>query len=182
MFLDEAYSLGHDEKSDIYTKECLDTINQNLSEKKKNFIMIIAGYPEQLDKCFFSHNEGLKRRFAFRYDIDKYKPEELAAMLLLKIKLNKWSIDENIKIDNITKIIEKNKDMFVNFGGDIESWLLHIKIEHGTRIFGKHPRMRRILTIDDLNNGLNQFKIAKENKSKKEKEEMDKYLYNTLYI
>ena len=181
MFLDEAYSLGHDDKSDIYTKECLDTINQNLSEKKKNFIMIIAGYPEQLDKCFFSHNEGLKRRFAFRYDIDKYKPEELASMLLLKIKLDRWSIDENIKTEVITKIIEGNKEMFSNFGGDVESWLLHIKIEHGTRIFGKHPRMRRVLNIDDINNGLKQFKIAKENKSKKEKEEMDRYLYNTLY-
>ena len=31
MFIDEAYSLGNEEKRDSFSKECLDTINQNLS-------------------------------------------------------------------------------------------------------------------------------------------------------
>ena len=181
MFLDEAYSLGHDEKSDIYTKECLDTINQNLSENKKNFILIIAGYPEQLDKCFFSHNEGLKRRFAFRYDIDKYTHTELARMLILKINQRFWKLDATIELETITKIIETNNEMFANYGGDIESWMLHIKIEHGVRIFGKHPRLRKIINIDDINNGLSQFKIAKENKQQKEKQEKDKQYINAMY-
>lgn len=181
MFLDEAYSLGHDEKSDIYTKECLDTINQNLSENKKNFILIIAGYPEQLDKCFFSHNEGLKRRFAFRYHIDKYNSKELCDMLRLKIKLNNWNIDINITDENIIKLIDGSKDMFENFGGDIESWMLHIKIEHGVRIFGKHPKFRKIINYNDLKNGLDNFKKAKENNYIKDKLEKDKHIINNLY-
>ena len=181
MFLDEAYSLGHEDKSDVYTKECLDTLNQNLSENKKNFILIIAGYPDQLDKCFFSHNEGLKRRFAFRYDIEKYTPKQLTEMLIQKIKLNKWKLDENIKPEDITKLIESEKSMFENFGGDIESWLLHIKIDHGVRIFGKHPRLRRLISMDDLKNGLCQFKLAKENKHTKERDEIQKRIRETLY-
>ena len=181
MFLDEAYSLGHEEKSDVYTKECLDTINQNLSENKKNFILIIAGYPDQLDKCFFSHNEGLKRRFAFRYDIEKYTSKQLAEMLNLKVKLNKWNMDDTIKLEDITKLIESEKTMFENFGGDIESWLLHIKIEHGVRIFGKHPKLRRIINIDDLKNGLIQYKIAKESKHNKEKNDLQKKIRDTMY-
>lgn len=182
MFLDEAYSLGHDEKSDIYTKECVDTINQNLSENKKNFILIIAGYAEQLDKCFFSHNEGLKRRFAFRYHIDKYTSEELAKMLELKINLNKWKLDESVKISNIVDLINGSEDMFKNFGGDIESWLLHIKIEHGVRIFGKHPKYRRILTLNDLKYGLQHFKTAKEDKQTREKNQSEKQMLETLYL
>jgi len=182
MFLDEAYSLGGpDEKSDIYTKECLDTINQNLSENKKNFILIIAGYPDQLDKCFFSHNEGLKRRFAFRYHIEKYTSSELAEMLSLKIKQNKWILDAKISKSEIIKMIDGSKDMFENFGGDIESLLLHVKIEHGVRIFGKHPKMRRTINFDDLTKGLEQFKVAKENKHQKEKLENDRRLMHTLY-
>jgi hypothetical protein len=181
MFLDEAYSLGHEDKSDIYTKECLDTINQNLSENKKNFILIIAGYPDQLDKCFFSHNEGLKRRFAFRYDIEKYTSKELAEMLCLKIKQNKWKLDENVLISDITKLIDSNKENFKNFGGDIESWLLHIKIEHGVRIFGKHPKYRRLINMNDMKNGLEQFKLAKQNKNEIEKEEIQKRIRETLY-
>ena len=182
MFLDEAYSLGGpDEKSDIYTKECLDTINQNLSENKKNFILIIAGYPEQLDKCFFSHNEGLKRRFAFRYHIEKYTTAELAEMLTLKIKQNKWNLESEITKSDIIKLIDSSKEMFENFGGDIESWFLHVKISHGVRIFGKHPKLRRKINLEDLKNGLEQFKVAKENKHLKDKLEHDKRMINTLY-
>ena len=182
MFLDEAYSLGGpDEKSDIYTKECLDTINQNLSENKKNFILIIAGYPDQLDKCFFSHNEGLKRRFAFRYHIEKYTSTELAEMLSLKIKQNKWKLESNVEKKEIIKMIDESKEMFDNFGGDIESWLLHVKIEHGVRIFGKHPKFRRCINTDDLKKGLEYFKVAKENKHQKEKLEHDKSMMQTLY-
>ena len=181
MFLDEAYSLGHDEKSDIYTKECLDTINQNLSENKQKFILIIAGYPDQLDRCFFSHNEGLKRRFAFKYHIDKYSSSELCNMLRLKITKNNWSLDELIKDEAIIKLIDNSKDMFKNFGGDIESWFLHIKIEHGNRIFGKHPKLRRIINYDDLSKGLDNFKKAKINQNDIEKIERDKILLQTIY-
>lgn len=182
MFLDEAYSLGHDEKSDVYTKECVDTINQNLSENKKKFILIIAGYAEQLDKCFFAHNEGLRRRFAFRYDIEKYSSLELARMLQLKIKSNGWKLNESITLENIAKIINGSENMFKNFGGDIESWLFHIKTEHGMRIFGKHPNERKLLIFSDLENGLEQFKIAKENKLEKNKLDLEKSLTSTLYM
>jgi Holliday junction resolvasome RuvABC ATP-dependent DNA helicase subunit len=36
LFIDEAYSLGNNDVDDSYSKECLDTLNQNLSEKKIN--------------------------------------------------------------------------------------------------------------------------------------------------
>ena len=179
MFLDEAYSLGHDEKSDIYTKECLDTINQNLSEKKNNFILIIAGYADQLEKCFFSHNEGLKRRFAFKYNIDKYSVSELAEMLQLKIKLSNWKLDEQIKNETIINLIKKDMNLFKNYGGDIESWFLQIKIEHGTRIFGKHPKYRKIITINDLENSLINFKNTQNNKYNLE---INKNIINTMFI
>jgi stage V sporulation protein K len=34
IFIDEAYSLGNPEGRDNFSKECIDTINQNLTEKK----------------------------------------------------------------------------------------------------------------------------------------------------
>jgi hypothetical protein len=34
LFIDEAYSLGNEEGRDSYAKECIDTINLNLTEKK----------------------------------------------------------------------------------------------------------------------------------------------------
>ena len=105
LFIDEAYSLGSgsfssSEKSDIYSKECLDTINLNLTEKKKNFVCIIAGYPECLDKDFFSVNPGLKRRFPFTYNIDKYTADELANIFQCQMSLNTWSFESEAVLKN----------------------------------------------------------------------------------
>ena len=58
LFIDEAYSLGNVEGRDSYSKECIDTLTAYLSENKRNFICIIAGYKEALKSCFFNMNEG----------------------------------------------------------------------------------------------------------------------------
>ena len=54
LFIDEAYSLGDNigKTNNTYSKECLDTINQNLSENKSKFICIIAGYAKELNNSF----------------------------------------------------------------------------------------------------------------------------------
>jgi SpoVK/Ycf46/Vps4 family AAA+-type ATPase len=66
LFIDEAYALGNDKK-DSFSKECIDTINQNLTENKDKFLLIIAGYEDDLESNFFAFNKGLRRRFAFKY-------------------------------------------------------------------------------------------------------------------
>ena len=43
LFIDEAYALSTSETKDPYGKECMDTLNYNLSENKKKLIVIIAG-------------------------------------------------------------------------------------------------------------------------------------------
>ena len=63
LFIDEAYSLGNQEKRDSFAKECLDTICEALSNHKDNLMVIIAGYEEELNNCFFSFNPGLRSRF-----------------------------------------------------------------------------------------------------------------------
>lgn len=158
LFIDEAYSLGNEEKRDSFAKECIDTINQNLSEKKRNLIVIIAGYPEQLEKCFFSYNPGLKRRFPFKYTIDGYQPTELCNIFLKKIKDSKWKLsEEDIDVESLTKFFTENKDNFPNFGGDIDNLLVNCKFMHSRRLVGKHPKHRFKLAKHDIDSGLNRF-------------------------
>ena len=51
LFIDEVYSLGNAEKKDSYAKECIDTINENLTNKMTDFICIVAGYKDDIEKC-----------------------------------------------------------------------------------------------------------------------------------
>ena len=123
LFIDEAYSLGNNEGRDTFSKECIDTINQNLTENKKNLLCIIAGYKESLEKCFFAYNEGLARRFTFRYDIDKYSPQELKLIFIKLIEEINWSLDSNINYD----FFKSNYDKFKHMAGDMETLLFQLK-------------------------------------------------------
>jgi len=46
LVIDEAYSLGDTEQKDSFSRECIDTLNQYLSEEKKDLVCVIAGYKE----------------------------------------------------------------------------------------------------------------------------------------
>ena len=165
MFIDEAYSLGsssNSEKSDIYSKECLDTIMQNLSEKAGQFVVIIAGYANELDNNFFAANEGLRRRFTFKYTIDKYDEIELAKIFHKKALDGNWLFNSQIDISKLAKFIELKYNDFPHFAGDIETFLFHVKICHAIRIFGLGPNIRKVINNDDIENGFKRYKLSRE--------------------
>lgn len=155
LFIDEAYSLGGD---DTFSKECINTINQNLSEHCDKFICIIAGYADSLENNFFSFNSGLHRRFPFRYKIEKYSGVELATILKNKIKNEKYLIDSTYE-SKIVKYIETNKEHFPNFGGDIETYFFHLKMMHAKRVFGKSIKLRNIFIKEDFESAFEKIKI-----------------------
>ena len=93
LFIDEAYALGNTEKKDSFAKECIDTLCESLSNHKHELMVIIAGYEEDLKKCFFSYNQGLDSRFIWRFKIDDYTPEELQLIFNKKVKECGWTID-----------------------------------------------------------------------------------------
>jgi SpoVK/Ycf46/Vps4 family AAA+-type ATPase len=180
LFIDEAYSLGNPEGRDSFSKECIDTINQNLTENK-DVVVFIAGYKEQLDESFFSYNPGLNRRFKMRISVDKYSASELRDIYIKKIKDDKWEIMENDDIKNIPlKFFEKNYEMFKYNGGDMENLWHLTKISHARRIFGKeHFHMKKIVA-SDLEKAFNNYLNNDEFKNRKD--DIKKYLQNTMYM
>jgi len=90
LFIDEAYALGNEEKRDSFSKECIDTLCEALSDHKDNLMVIIAGYETDLNSCFFNYNQGLKSRFTWRFKTDEYDAEDLYNIFLKKILLIKF--------------------------------------------------------------------------------------------
>ncbi len=166
LLIDEAYSLGNPEQRDSFSKECLDTLNQALSENKQDFICIIAGYAGALDSSFFSYNEGLRRRFPFRFDIQPYTPEELALILNKKI-LEYKEYEVQFGLGELKKIISKYFRHFKNQGGDMETLFLNIKINHNKRIFLLPVEEKKKLLFLDIKVAIEKFiklKGSSENK------------------
>lgn len=164
LFIDEAYSLGNSEKRDSYSKECIDCINQNLSENKNNIIVVIAGYEDQLEKCFFSHNPGLKRRFPFKFSINEYSHDELKNIFIKKINDEGWKINlTNSDKTKLSNLFKDNHKVFSNFGGDIETMFLQCKLSHSSRMINEHPKLKKTLTFDDIKSGYDNFHLHKIN-------------------
>ena len=184
LLIDEAYALGNPEGRDSFSKECLDTLNQALSENKSDFICIIAGYKDALDSSFFKYNEGLKRRFPFKYDIDKYTSDELSMILYKKIEeyghygVHKISIftPEFTKIQ-LQKIIKENYNYFENQGGDMETIFLNAKIAQNKRVFLLEKEEKKKLLLLDIKTSIKKFIELH-----KLKDNHDDYALRTMYI
>ena len=181
IFIDEAYSLGNSEQRDSFTKECIDTINLNLTEKKKT-VVIIAGYKEQLESSFFSYNPGLARRFKMRLSVDNYNHIELRQIYLKKLYENEWSVmNDNEEQEIPIVFFEKNKNIFKFNGGDMENLWSLTKITHCRRVFGKEFNIAKKITKEDLYNALEKYKENDEVKNRDENESLKNYVLNTMY-
>ena len=154
LLIDEAYQLGCQDKQDSYSKECLDILNQNLTENKNDFMCIIVGYKDALEECFFAVNEGLRRRFSFTYDIAPYTPFELRLILMKIIFDQGWSIKTPIEKQLPLDFFISNMPNFKNYGGDMETLFFHIKLSYGLRVFINSITTNREIESSDLTNGM----------------------------
>lgn len=163
LLIDEVYSLGPSaqDDNDSFSKECIDTINQFLSENADDFICIIAGYKEEVERCFFSRNPGLPRRFPYRYTIEGYNPNEL--LLIFQKFINDsdgWSLASPEVVD--TAFFQTNKDAFPCYGGDLKVFFDNCKIAHARRTFILTPENWKKLTREDINKGFESYHMNKE--------------------
>ena len=178
LFIDEAYSLAPDssDNNDSYSKECLDTLCEALSNHKQNLMVIIAGYEDELNNTFFRVNKGLDSRFIWRFYTNSYTHEELNEIFHKKVLEQEWSIQMNK--EELNDWFEKRMEHYPHFGRDMELLLMYTKIAHSRRIYGKPVNEIRILTIDDLNEGQELFLINK----KKQKNKIDPASMYAMYV
>lgn len=154
LLIDEAYALGNNEGRDSYSKECIDTLNQNLSENKQNFLCIIAGYKNALDSSFFNYNEGLRRRFPFVYTIDTYTHKELTSIFYDIFKRDKWVCLRDSRINDLFSLKYKE---FKNMAGDMETLAFITKMEHSKRVLFLHKDKKKKILFFDIKNGIDKF-------------------------
>ena len=144
LLIDEAYSLGNEEKKDSFAKECIDTLNQNLTEGKGDFICIIAGYKEDLEKSFFAFNSGLERRFPYRFGIEEYTAEELGRIYRFILEKNDWSFELE-RENELVNFLKENRENFKYNGGDLENLVHFTKLAYAkNRVFNRDNGDKKI--------------------------------------
>ena len=155
LFIDEAYSIGSNDKIDSYSQSILDLINPYLDKNKNDFILIIAGYKDDLNNRFFKGNQGLRSRFGLWLEIDEYSSKDLCNIFIKKIRDYDWKInDKEVSSD----FFDKYKDSFKNYGRDIENFFSKCKLAHAKRVLFSHPDTKKNITKEDILNGYTIYK------------------------
>ena len=78
LFIDEAYSLAN-ENSGSFGQEAIDTIVQEMENRREDLVVIFAGYNAEME-TFLSRNPGLRSRIAFHVPFADYTTEELCGI------------------------------------------------------------------------------------------------------
>lgn len=83
LFIDEAYALSADSKSESsFGDEAISTLVKAMEDKRGSFAVVVAGYSEDMDE-FIKSNKGLKSRFQTFIEFEDYSSAELIQIFKL---------------------------------------------------------------------------------------------------
>lgn len=149
LFIDEAYSLTPEGGGKDYGQEAIDTILKSMEDSRGKFVVIAAGYKEEMDR-FISSNPGLKSRFTNFFHLEDYRPDELYSIFCKMVKKAGFMLSEETEIkaqDALKEIYNKRDKKFAN-GRTVRNLFEGAIKEQASRLSGMSPEER---TPDKLN-------------------------------
>lgn len=94
LFIDEAYSLAKGGEND-FGREAIDTLVADIENYRKDLMVIIAGYSEDME-LFLSQNQGLRSRFSNEIFFEDYSVEELLSIFKSNLTAKNLTMDPSL--------------------------------------------------------------------------------------
>ena len=156
LVIDEAYAIASADKVDSFSKEIIDVLNKNLTERAGEFICIIAGYEQQIQDCIFAHNPGMASRFRFKFAIPEYTSHELQQIFASKLQQGAWKYHADIDAQALQNFFLQHHASYRYFGRDMETLLFHVKLAHSKRMLFQSAQ-KNMITMADMQAGQSKF-------------------------
>lgn len=103
LFIDEAYALSEGGDND-FGKEAIETILKKMEDSRGEFVVIVAGYTENM-KRFLESNPGLHSRFDRTYHFEDYQAFELFD-IAVKMLANNSIVADQETLDHLKSYME----------------------------------------------------------------------------
>ena len=129
LFIDEAYSLCRGD-DDTFGKEAVDALVPLLENHRNDFVTILAGYTEDMNR-FLDNNQGLKSRFPNVITFENYTIEELMSIFTGIVTSDGYSIEGRAM--DVVKELLKQEMKKPNFGNGRDVRNLYEKIRTAQR-------------------------------------------------
>ncbi|MEH7745577.1 AAA family ATPase, partial [Neobacillus drentensis] len=95
LFIDEAYSLFSSTSGD-FGKEVIDTLVDEMTKHNENLVVVLAGYPDEMDLLLES-NPGLRSRFKKFFLFPDYSSEELLQIMTVYADSYQYQLSSDAK-------------------------------------------------------------------------------------
>lgn len=92
LFIDEAYTLNGNGSND-FGQEAIDTLLKAMEDKRDDFVVIVAGYPDLMD-TFVHSNPGLESRFNRYIHFEDYSADEMLCIFKMSCEKNQYVLTE----------------------------------------------------------------------------------------
>ncbi|MEM7105873.1 MAG: AAA family ATPase [Bacteroidota bacterium] len=107
LFIDEAYALSERGQND-FGKEVIETLLKRMEDQRGEFMIIVAGYPEEM-QAFLEANPGLLSRFDRQFHFKDYSVDELYEIGEMIIRMEDMKITDKAW-DHLKSYIKKLVD------------------------------------------------------------------------
>lgn len=152
LFIDEAYSLVKD--GNDFGSEAIETLIKGMEDNRDDLVVIVAGYPELMNK-FLQSNPGLSSRFPKTIHFPDYDAEELLEIF------KKFCVENSVRFNkNVLEVVKEYFESEVthkvrNFGNArmVRNYFEQIMINQANRIAMREnisDSMLCRITVEDI--------------------------------
>lgn len=152
LFIDEAYALSESERGG-YGQEAIDTLLTRLEDERNRLVVIVAGYPERMEK-FINSNPGLRRRFPPDNVLNfyDYSPEELWTILhgFLRRRIIPTTPEVEQTLQDVIQGLYNHRDKNFGNAGEMRNFADALIRRRAERITSLSAPEKAPLTIHDI--------------------------------
>ena len=145
LFIDEAYSLARGGEKD-FGKEAIDTLVKSMEDYKDSFILILAGYRDEMEH-FLRTNPGLRSRFPIHIEFKDYTKDQLMDIAQLMVEKKQYKLSQGARRKLYT-ILTKSFSTMENTTGNAR--LVRNIIERAIRKQAVRLVNKKNITRDEL--------------------------------
>lgn len=156
LFIDEAYYLYRPENERDYGQEAIEILLQVMENQRDDLVVILAGYPDRMDR-FFQSNPGMASRIAHHIAFPDYSGGELLAIARLMLEGMHYRFDEEAEQAFIEYIARRQQRPHFANARSIRNALDRARLRQASRLFdNRSQRLNRndLMTIraEDIRN------------------------------
>lgn len=156
LFIDEAYSLTDGGGQSDFGKEAVEVILKRMEDKRGKFGVIVAGYPENMQR-FIEANPGLKSRFDKTYRFYDYTSDQLMviAEALLKREGLVMTTEAQSHLKNYFNSLHEKRDKYFGNARTVRQTISEVVMKQNLRLASVPASQRSSedltqLTFDDV--------------------------------